>query len=122
MTSEVGAETFGFAGLMVAGLIAFVYYARVRRPHHDDGWATTMGTVLSSTVQVSNNGGGRHETPLVLYAFQVGDRVYQGDKVCLDTRASIANVASDVVNRYPAGVSVVVHYDPTDPARSALEV
>lgn len=119
MTPEVGTGTFVFAGLMVAGLVAVIYVSRVRRTPGRPHWETTMGTVLSSTVQVSSSGPGRHETPLVLYAFQVGDRVYQGDKVCLDGRTA---AASEVVSRYPAGVSVVVHYDPADPAHSALEV
>jgi hypothetical protein len=78
-----------------------------------------MGTVLSSTVQVSNNGVGRVDSPLVLYAFQVGEQRFQGDRVTANGRAPDA---AEVVARYPTGANVVVYYDPADPAQSALEL
>ena len=44
-------------------------------------WTTTKGTVLSSTVQVGRRAGDALETPLVLYAYQVGNRVFRGSTV-----------------------------------------
>ena len=107
------------AGVVVLCAVGVALVIRSRRREHDDHWQSTMGTVISSTVQVSNNGVGRLERPLVLYAFQVGDRMFQGDTVCANGRSA---PASKLVERYPAGSNVVVHYDPADPAHSALEL
>ena len=107
------------AGVVVLCAVGVALVLRARRRDDDAQWQRTMGTVLSSTLQVSNNGAGRLELPLVLYAFQVGDRVFQGDTVCAKGRSA---PASQLVDRYPAGANVVVYYDPSDPAHSALEV
>jgi len=91
------------------------------------GWPHTMGTVLSATLQVSHQGTARHEAPLVLYAYQVNGQVFQGDRVRAGDDpgrarvAGAANGASTTIARYPAGASVIVYYDPTNPANSALE-
>lgn len=90
-------------------------------------WPQTMGTVLSATVQVAQRGNTRQEAPLVLYAYQVDGQVFQGHRVRAsdDTgriRLTDADTsASNTVARYPSGAPVVVYYDPTNPANSALE-
>jgi hypothetical protein len=78
-----------------------------------------MGTVLSATVQVGTAGSPRSELPLVFYAYQVNGEVFQGHRV---RRANGVCNASTTIARYPAGSSVVVWYDPTDPGNSALEL
>jgi len=90
-------------------------------------WPHTMGTVLSASVQVSHQGTSRHESPLVLYAYQVNGQVFQGHRVRVGDEmgrvrvAGGASSASSTIARYPAGASVIVYYDPTNPANSALE-
>ena len=44
-------------------------------------WPHTLGTVQSSTVQVSFGATSRRESPLVLYAYQVEGRMFQGRRV-----------------------------------------
>lgn len=107
---------------VVTAAVAIVA-ARTRR-HRREGvrapatWTTTKGTVLSSTVQVGRRAGDALETPLVLYAYQVGNRVFQGSTVRI-ARGEAS--ASRLAARYPAGTSVVVAYDPADPSNSTLE-
>ncbi|MDO8362868.1 MAG: DUF3592 domain-containing protein [Actinomycetota bacterium] len=90
-------------------------------------WPHTMGTVLSASVQVSHSGNSRHETPLVLYAYQVNGQLFQGHRVRVGDeygRVRVAGTdssASNTVARYQAGASVVVFYDPSNPSNSALE-
>ncbi len=92
------------------------------------GWPRTVGTVLSSSVQVSRSGNSRHETPLVLYTYQVNGAVFQGRQVRVGDEfgrirvAGGSSSASNTVARYPAGASVAVYYDPANPANSALEL
>jgi len=107
------------AGVVVLCVVCIALVLRAGHHAQDSDWQRTMGTVMSSTVQVSNNGAGRLELPLVLYSFQVGDREFQGDTVCARGRTA---PASQLVQRYPAGSNVVVYYDPDDPAHSALEL
>ena len=82
-------------------------------------WSNTKGTVLSASVQVSQNGSGRSEHPLVFYAYQVNGEVFQGQRV---RRVRNGLHAANIVDRYPAGASVVVYYDPADPRNCALEL
>ena len=106
-------------GVAACGLLALLVARARSRATRAPTWERTMGTVLSSTVQVGNNGHGRAEAPLVLYAFQVGDQVFQGHRVRAE---GACGAASEVVARYPAGANVVVYYDPAHPDHSALEL
>ena len=81
-------------------------------------WPQVSGTVVSASVQVSHNGTGRHETPIVLYRYRVGAQEFQGNRVRLKRDGGRA---CDTVARYPAGSCVPVFYDPRNPAESALE-
>jgi hypothetical protein len=90
-------------------------------------WPHTLGTVQSSTVQVSFGATSRRESPLVLYAYQVEGRMFQGRRVRASDKYGrtmpdgAGCSASATVARYPAGTSVTVYYDPLNPANSALE-
>jgi hypothetical protein len=116
--------------LALAGLAVWLV-VRARRSSSTrslaGAWPQTKGTVLSATVQVSHHGSSRHESPLVLYAYQVNGQVFQGQRVRFgDEYGRIAvggteTSASNTVARYPSGASVVVYYDPANPANSALE-
>jgi len=87
------------------------------RRHPSADWLRTQGTVLSSTVQVRQQGAARLEVPLVLYAYQVDGQKFQGERIrCTGHRAS-----RDATKRYPAGSRVDVYYDPRDPSVCALE-
>lgn len=102
----------GCVGVLTVGLLR-----RVRRAPAAS-WACTRGTVLSSTVQVTNGNRSRHEKPLVLYRYQVAGSEFQGNRVRL---RRVTDPATQVVDRYPAGARVEVFYDPANPAASVLE-
>lgn len=90
-------------------------------------WPHTLGTVQSSTVQVSFGATSRRESPLVLYAYQVEGQAFQGRRVRASDKfgrtmpGGDGCSASATVARYPAGTPVTVYYDPLNPANSALE-
>lgn len=90
-------------------------------------WPHTLGTVQSSTVQVSFSAKSRLECPRVLYAYQVEGQAFQGHRVRASDKygrtmpREAGCTASATVARYPAGTSVTVYYDPLNPANSALE-
>ncbi len=112
---------------MTAVLLSVAAYGTLRllrvrrlsdRELRHPAWPYTRGTVLSATVQMSHTARARHESPLVLYAYQVDGQMFQGHRV---RSSGACPNASEVIARYPAGASVVVYYDPADPANSALE-
>jgi len=120
---DVGVSLMAVLAVLLSG--AAFGTLRLLRGRRADGpalrqaaWPYTRGTVLSATVQMSHTSRARHQSPLVLYAYQVDGRMFQGHRVRL---TGLSATASEVIARYPAGASVVVYYDPTDPANSALE-
>ncbi len=106
------------AAALCLALVARQVLALRSRRSPAASWPEVRGTVLSATVQVSSQGNARHETPLVLYTYRVGNREFQGNRV---HAGAPTRQATDVVARYPAGSCVQVFYDPADPTRSALE-
>jgi hypothetical protein len=103
---------------VVVAVVGAALFTRARRPSVPE-WSRTKGTVLSATLQVGAGGPSPSESPLVFYAYQVNGEVFRGQRVRLQQRPGNA---SSVIARYPAGASVVVYYDPSDPANSALEL
>ncbi len=107
-----------FAAIVVVALVGVALIVRARRPSAVQ-WSRTKGTVLSATVQVGTSGPSPVESPLVFYTYQVNGEAFRGHRVRMQRRPG---AASSVVARYPAGSSVVVYYDPSNPANSALEL
>ena len=73
----------------------------------------TSGTVISSTVQVPA------QLPLVIYSYTVGGAEFRCQRVRAADDGN--DSAAATVARYPAGASVVVYYDPENPADALLE-
>ena len=128
----VDTSTLTFAApLLVVGAVAVSLGLRTRRTRVVRSlaadWPRTRGTVLSATVQVGQQGGSRHEAPLVLYTYQVNGKAFQGHRVRVGDEFGrirvngAASSAAHTVARFPAGSCVEVYYDPANPANSALE-
>ena len=87
-------------------------------------WLSTTGIVLASTVQVRRSGKSRSEIPVVVYQYNVNGKSYQGQRIKAGDQflsIRIAGQAQETVARYAPGTSVTVHYNPANPADSALE-
>jgi Protein of unknown function (DUF3592) len=91
-------------------------------------WPTAEGTVLSSEVAVDTiklTGGRLSEQYRadVRYRFLVDGGRYESNVFVLGPPKSFADraEAEKVVEAHPAGGPVTVHYEPGNPARSALE-
>jgi hypothetical protein len=69
--------------------------------------------------------GGTKYRPVVRYAFEVGGRTYESDRVAIGAPAAPdaadAGDARRLVERFAAGAEVDVWFDPRDPRRSVLE-
>lgn len=121
-------------GLLVLGLFwlfltlvfdAFPAYIIVS-DYKTDSYTLTDGHILEShvdTVVSHSTKGGQSISyqPTLSYTYRVDGRQLRGDHVTSIPFASSGSYASETVARYPAGATVPVYYDPSDPSTSVLE-
>ncbi|AKJ64909.1 DUF3592 domain-containing protein [Kiritimatiella glycovorans] len=90
-------------------------------------WPSTQGKVVESSVErrrSSGRKGGSSTTyhAEIMYEFTVEDTLFNGDRVAYgDYSSSSPSRARRIVNRYPKGKSVTVHYMPGNPEECLLE-
>ncbi len=87
-------------------------------------WSSTMGVVVTSTVQVKRSYKSRSEIPAVVYQYQVDGKPYMGKVIKAGEQFFSVRLYGDAqktVARYPVGAQVMVYYNPLNPADSALE-
>jgi hypothetical protein len=87
-------------------------------------WASTMGTVLMSTIQIKRTSRSRSEIPVVVYQYQVNGTAYQGQTIKAGEQffnVRVMGQAQATIARYPVGAQVMVYYNPANPAESVLE-
>ncbi|PZR93967.1 MAG: hypothetical protein DI537_09045 [Stutzerimonas stutzeri] len=113
------------AGLFgAAALLFFVGHRRYLA--RANAWPITPGEVVSSSIEQrrSTQNGKTRTTylPVVEFAYTVeGNRLHSRQvKLGLEVSGS-ESLAQGIVDRYPAGSPVEVHYDPQDPSNAALK-
>ena len=92
-------------------------------------WPTAAGTVIETELTSRTETyrqQDRIEThtvyaPRVRYAYEVEGRRYEGERIRFGTYRESETAARAILDRYPAGASVEVHYDPANPAAATLE-
>ena len=103
------------AGMLIVGL------NNVLEAAQSESWPTAPGKVLRSEV-VEVAGRDTRNNPEVTFEYEVSQKRYEGATI----RNSQPNYyfrdnAQSVVDRYPVGREVKVHYDPTQPDNSVLD-
>jgi len=87
-------------------------------------WQSTMGTVLSSSVQSRRSGNSTSTYPVVVYQYQVNGQMHQSQTIKAGEQffnVRIIGEAQATSARYPVGAQVLVYYNPANPKESALE-
>jgi len=113
--------------LVFIGLGVFVYRRSKMRDAAKQAaqdWASTMGMVTMSTVQIRRTGRSRSEVPFIMYQFQVNGSPYTGQTIKTGEQFFNVRVLGDAqktIARYPVGTQVMVYYNPSNPQESALE-
>lgn len=113
--------------LVMVGLGIYIYRNNQKSKavkEASQAWPGTMGTVLMSSVQIRRTGRSRSEIPVVVYQYQVNGQAYQGQTIKAGEQffnIRIIGQAQETVRRYPVGAQVMVYYNPSNPAESALE-
>jgi hypothetical protein len=110
--------------------IVFFYIAlRGRRASSiTKGWPTTTGRVLRSEVELrrshsSEGGYSSSYYPAVLYEYQVMGQRYQSSTLSpgMEYGLGFQGRVQARVAKYPAGSTVMVYYNPDNPAQAVLE-
>jgi hypothetical protein len=86
-------------------------------------WESTTGQVLLSQIQMRRASArtGMTPYPVVVYEYQVMGQRYQSSRISFGTDMGGSLVAQPTLDKYPAGSTVTVYYNPTNPAEAVLE-
>lgn len=107
--------------LLIDGILLGIIYATRRGVTKAADWSSTMGTVISSTIEWRRRSeGGSVAYPSVQYNYQVMGQVLQGGRIMPGPPVG-GSGAKKVVARYPVGAQVMVYYDPNNPSDAVLE-
>jgi hypothetical protein len=121
---------FAIAALAAAMAALFLVLDRRRRSREQTArsWPVTDGVVANARTARRWGLGtgiwmaGLWYVPEISYRYEVAGEKYTGRHVFLaDTGFSKLRKAKDVIDRYPRGANVQVHFDPKAPARACLE-
>ena len=105
-------------GLVTAGVGVSMMLKSFRTEH----WPVTDGVVQSADMKShSGSKGGTTFSAEVTYSYRVGDISYTGDKIAVGQMSSSSEYARGILNRYPVGKKVSVHYAPGEPSEAVLE-
>jgi len=122
--SKVAAGAFLlFFGLVWSGLtLGFdVYWATaVYRQIAALGHPTVDGVVTASKVTVVPSGRRSTTAPKITYSYQVHNKTYVGDRFRYGQTSSSDGNARRIVDQFPIGRRVTVHYSPDDPSDAVL--
>lgn len=114
-----------FTLIFVAAGLAMLYFAyqQYQDSKASETWPVASGTVVSSEVtRYRNSDRQTFYAADVAYEYTVNDVSYTGDKVAFsEVNTSKPDSAQKIVDRYPVGQQVEVHYDPADPGKAVLE-
>jgi hypothetical protein len=95
-----------------------------------EGWGRTEGRIIGSETEAFQSGRGHndgHRSKLlrqrVTFSYTVAGTVYASDRVSFGARtsSSLRMLETRIIQRYPVGARVMVHYDPANPSAAVLE-
>ena len=116
--AQLFCSLFIVIGLVAVGIGIWTLAKSLRSEH----WPVTDGTIQSAEMKShSGSKGGTTYSAEVTYTYQVAGTSYTGDKVSIGQMSSSSAYAQGILNRYPVGKKVSVHYSPGDPAEAVLE-
>lgn len=113
----------GFFGLfLAAGLGILAQFWSVQQlSKRVQGWPSVAGKVLSAQMHTGRGSKSTLYSARITYDYEVKGHHHRGHRVYLDA-VSTSNFsdAQAILNAFPAGKTVLVYYDPSDPSESVL--
>jgi hypothetical protein len=110
-------------GFILMGAIVFIFGVRnFTRARESASWPTVEGRVAHSEMTLGSGDESSVYHASVLYNYKLSGVSYSSDRIGFgDFDSSDSSHAQAIVNRYPVGTSVQVHYNPQTPNLSVLE-
>ena len=116
--AQLFCSLFIVVGMVIAGVGVWIFTKSLRVEH----WPVTDGIVQSAEMKShAGNHGGTTYSAEVTYTYRVAGANFTGDKVAIGQMSASTSYAQGILNRYPVGKKVSVHYAPGDPADAVLE-
>lgn len=117
---------FPLVFLVTGAVIAFFGIRGLVRANASVGWPSTEGRIVESSVGSKTSSGSNRSGITyhaeILYEFTVDGTLFQGNRVAYgDYGSSNISHARSIVNHYPEGKEITVHYMPGNPEESLLE-
>jgi hypothetical protein len=110
--------------LAFASLIAWMTLREARMAKESETWPVTGGKVVTSALGSSRVKSGstyrKVIQPDVDYTYEMNGSAHRGWRVSFEYIEGEGR-SQKVIEKYPVGSAVTVHYDPTDPSQSVLE-
>lgn len=118
----LGVFLFVGAAVLVFGVV------QLRKALASKDWPTVSGTIISAemisrTRQRESGGSITVYGAAVVYRYSVNGEEYESDRISYGSfSSSDRSHARSVLETYPPGRSVAVHYDPDEPGTAVLEI
>ena len=106
---------FVMVGMVVSCVGVWELIKSLRTKH----WPVAEGIVQSAEVRSGPDGDTYYAE--VTYDYRVNGVSYTGDKIAVGEMSTSAANAQGILNRYPVGKKVTVHYAPAHPSEAVLE-
>lgn len=105
-------------GMVAVGVGVWTLIKSIRTKH----WPVADGVIQSAHKQShSGDHGSTTYSAEVTYTYQVAGVNYNGDNISIGQMSSSSEYAQKILNRYPVGKTISVHYSPANPAEAVLE-
>ena len=128
LVPNTGNGPFVAACLGFAALASLFIYAIQRNAALQRAWPITSGRIESSGVHAfesRDNDDGRLRTKYraeVIYSYEVAGVRYTSDKLgSSEMSSTVETVARRISDRYPAGSTIDIHYNPANPAEAIVK-
>ncbi|MBM90132.1 MAG: hypothetical protein CMJ35_00765 [Phycisphaerae bacterium] len=124
-TNPIGClSLFGLIWMLtVLGIDGFLLHSGYKILDARERYLSVPGVVVQSRVDARTDSDGTTYTPLVEYEFEVDGQSYRSDQHSMFVfGTSMRKDAQRVIDRYPVGKDIEVHYDPDDPSEAVLDL
>jgi len=111
---------FGVIAFAIGVALYVVQFRQGLRADASKRWPTSAGIVTASALEQLPANKRRYRAA-VRYSYRVGGRQYQGDRIFWGGNEGRRRHMASVVETYPAGGNVPVHYDPQNPAEAVID-
>ncbi len=115
--TQLFCSLFIVVGLIAVGAGAWITIKSLRSEH----WPVTDGVILTAEMKSHSGEQGDTYSANVTYDYQVAGVKYIGKEISIGQMSSSTGYAQEILNRYPVGKKVSVHYSPADTSEAVLE-